>query len=89
MIPLIDPSDVAVFRLAWSDLPTSTTIGTVTHSVPSPLTKVSETTNSGESWSEVKVSGAVHGGVYQIEGQTTLSNGEVLNRNFPVRCFNG
>lgn len=67
----------------------SVTIGTVTHTVPSPLTKVSEATNAGLAQSQVKVSGAVHGGLYMIEGQTTLSNGDVINRQFPLRCFNG
>lgn len=89
MIPLIDPDDVVLFRLEWSDLPSGVTIGAVTHAVPSPLTKVEETTVSASAYSDVKVSGAKHGGLYMIEGQTTLSNGEVLNRQFPLRCFNG
>ncbi len=88
-IPLIDPSDAASYIVTWDDLPAAVTIGTVTHTVPSPLTKLSESTNSGSAQSTVRISGAVHGGSYLIEGQTTLSNGEVLNRQFTLLCFNG
>lgn len=89
-IPLIDPSDSATFQLDWTDvLPDSVTLGTVTHTVPSPLTKVSESTNTANASSQVRISGAVHGKTYLIEGQSTLSNGETINRQFPLRCFNG
>ena len=88
-IVLADPSDSALYSLSWDGLPNAVTIGTVVHTAPNPLTKVSESTNAGTATSTVKVSGAIHGGMYMIEAQTTLSNGEVLNRQFPLRCFNG
>jgi hypothetical protein len=87
-IPLIDPSDSASFTLDWSDAIGASTLGTVTHTVVAPLTKVAESTDASAKTSTVRISGAVHGGVYMIEGQTTLSSGEVLNRQFPLRCFN-
>jgi hypothetical protein len=90
-IILLDPSDQALITINWAEeaLPQGVTLqGNVVHTVPSPLTKVSEATNNGAGTSQVKVSGAVHGGVYMIEAQATLSNGEVINRQFPARGFN-
>lgn len=89
-LPVLNPEDSANFQLDWSDvLPDGVTLGTVTHSVPAPLTKVSESTDVGGARSTVRVSGGVHGRHYMVSGQTTLSNGEVLNRPFTVPCFNG
>ncbi len=90
-LALIDPDDVVSLTIGnWADvLPATVTLGTVTHTVPAPLTKVSESTDTGAATSTVRVSGALHGGLYLIEAQSTLSNGEVVNRQFPVRCFNG
>lgn len=88
MIPLIDPADSAWYEFDWtSALPTSVTVTSVTHTLPSPLTKVSESTSTPTS--AVRVSGAVHGKVYMVEAAATLSNGEVINRQFPLRAFNG
>lgn len=89
MIPLIDPGDTASFTIDWSDALGSAVLGTVTHVVPAPLAKVDESTDASSKQSTVRVTGAVHGGMYQIEGSTTLNTGEVLNRQFPLRCFNG
>lgn len=88
-IAIISSGDVTIIPLDWSDLPEGITIGQVSHSVPSPLVKVAEATDEAEKVSQVKVSGAVHGGVYTIIASTTLTNGEVVNRPIPVRCFNG
>lgn len=88
-IALCDPSDSAIFTIDWSDVVGSVSLGTVNHSVPAPLTKISESTDIPGKSSQVKVSGAVHGGLYMIEGESTLSNGETINRQFPLRCFNG
>lgn len=85
---LVDPGDSVTFQLDWTDvLSDGITLSTVEHAVPSPLTKVSESVASPNSY--VRVSGAVHGGLYQVEGAATLSNGESVNRQFPLRCFNG
>lgn len=88
-IGLIDPSDQATFTIDWSNVVGSATLGTVTHAVPSPLTKVAESTDTSAKTSSVRISGATHGQTYLVEGQTTLSTGEVINRQFPLRCFNG
>lgn len=89
-IVLLDPSDSALITVDWSDVLTGglTLLGSVTHTVPSPLSKVSESTNAGAGLSQVKVSGAVHGALYMVEAQATLSNGETINRQFPVRGWN-
>lgn len=88
-IPLIDPSENVTFTLDWTDVIGELTLGTVTHNVPAPLTKSSESTDAANKRSSVKVSGAIHGALYMIEGQATLSNGDVVNQQFPLRCFNG
>lgn len=83
-----DPSDSALYTFNWADaLPSAVTVTAVTHTVPSPLTKVSEAFTT--TTSTVKISGGVHGAMYLIEAQATLSNGESLNRQFPLRVFNG
>lgn len=90
MIPVIDPDDSAVFLIDWSDaLAEGVTIGSVTHILPEPLVKITESTNAVSGVSSVKISGALHGSTYLVQAQTTLSNGETLNRQFPLRCFNG
>lgn len=87
-IGLIDPGDNVRFDLDWTDeLDDGVTLSAVTHTVPSPLTKVSESVTSSNSY--VRISGAVHGYTYLIEASATLSTGETLNRQFPLRCFNG
>ncbi len=88
-IVLLDPSDSAIITVDWSDaLASGITLSSVTHTVPSPLTKVSESTNTSTGQSQVRVSGAVHGSMYMIEAQATLSNTEVINRQFPARGWN-
>jgi hypothetical protein len=87
-VVLIDPGDNASFEIDWSDaLAAGVTLSSVTHAVPSPLTKGAESTVSPNSY--VSISGAVHGKLYLIEGAATLSTGETINRQFPLRCFNG
>lgn len=89
-VPLTDPGDSAFFELDWSDaLGTGVTLSSVSHSVPSGLTLVSESTDTADSTSAVRISGTEHGQTYLIEGAATLSNGEVINRQFPLRSFNG
>ena len=86
-IILLDPSDNAVVTFDWSDvLPAGVTISSASHTVDAPLVKGVETNST--STSAVKVSGAVHGAMYSVAGQATLSNGEIINRQFPVRGWN-
>lgn len=87
-IAIIDPQDEALITVPWTDAIGSLGLGPVTHTVPTPLTKMSESTDAESKTSQVKVSGAKHGGLYMIEVESTLSNGERINRQFPVRCFN-
>lgn len=87
-IVLYNPSDTIIVTFDWNaDLATGITVTSVVHTVPAPLTKISEATNAGAGQSQVKFSGGVHGEIYQILGAATLSEGEVLNRAVPVRCW--
>lgn len=88
-IVLTDPGDNVVIVLDWSDAVLPGTLNTVVHSVPAPLVKTGESVDVQGPSSSVRVRGMQHGGLYMIEGEATLSTGEILNRQFPVRCFNG
>ena len=88
-IPLLDPGDSVLLTVDWADaLVPGVTLSSVVHTPPAPLTKGIETTNTGTGQSQVRVSGAVHGALYMIEAAATLSNGEIVNRQFPVRGWN-
>jgi hypothetical protein len=88
---LIDPGDEVLIEVDWNDfLPSGIGLaGDVVHAVPLPLVKISEVTDTIQALSQVKVRGAQHGALYMIEAQATLTNTEIVNRQFPVRCFNG
>ena len=89
-IALIDPGDSAFFELDWTDvLAEGDALSSVTHALPSGLTKVSETTDVQTSRSFVRVTGATHGQLYLVEAAAVLGSGETINRQFPLRCFNG
>jgi hypothetical protein len=84
---LFDPGDDAVVTFDWSDvLPAGVTVASVVHAVDSPLVKGAESNTT--TTSSVKLSGAAHCGLYMVTGAATLSNGEVLNRQFPIRGWN-
>jgi hypothetical protein len=84
---LFNPSDNAFVTFDWSDvLPAGVTLSSVAYTLPAPLTKGAESSSGAQS--QVKISGAVHGDIYQIAGAATLSNTEVVNRVFPVRAIN-
>lgn len=84
---LFNPSDNALITFDWSDvLPATVTVSSVTYTAPAPLTATPGVVASPQS--QVKITGAVHGAIYQINGQATLSNGEVINRVFPIRAIN-
>lgn len=89
-IALLDPDDQALVTIDWSDVLTSgvTLSGSVLHIVPLPLTKTSESTDIGTNRSQVRIAGAVHGALYMVSAQATLSNGETINRQFPLRGWN-
>ena len=88
-IVLVNPGDQIVITFDYSnELALGITLASATHTVPSPMSKVSESTDVPNAKSQVKVSGAVHGLTVQIGGQATLSNGEVINRIFPLRGWN-
>lgn len=90
-VVLLHASDEAIIPIDWTDaLPTGVNLtGTVDHTVPSPLTRISQSTDVTNKLTQVKVSGMVHGGVYLITGRATLDNGEIINRPFPIVSFNG
>jgi len=88
-VVLLDPGDSVFITIDWADvLVDGITLASATHTVPSPLTRVSQSDSPSTGKSQVRVSGALHGVTYMIEAVATLSNGEVVNRQFPVRGWN-
>jgi hypothetical protein len=91
-IVLFDPSDASPVELDWSDALGASTLSSVSHTLPSPLTKLGETFSTTSSF--VGISGAVHGKRYMVEAQATLSttnpdgSAQVLNRQFPLMGWN-
>ena len=80
-----NPGDSIDFTMSWTNLGGATFAGVV-HAVPTGLTKVGEANTT--TTSTVQVSGGVHGGVYQVIGTATLSNGRTLVRSFTLRIWN-
>lgn len=88
-VVLFNPSDDAYVTFDWSDVLGSTlTLGGVVHSLPTPLVNDGENIDQAHGFSQVKIKGAIHGAIYQIAGSATLSNGENINRVFPIRAIN-
>jgi len=86
MLPLKSPGDSIDFQMTWANI-SPATLSSVTHTVPTDVSKVSESNTT--TTSTVRVSGAKHGKVYQIVGTATLSSGRTLERTFPLTCFYG
>lgn len=89
-ILLADPGDSAIYSV---DVPNLTTeeISSVTLTLPTGITQFGGVTvdNTGTPFFSVQLLGGSHGQTYSIEAAITLDTGEVLNRNFSIRVFNG
>ena len=83
---VLDSADSANVSIEWTDLG-SATLSAVTYTPIAGLTMTPQGVSGNVS--TVRLSGLVHGRTYQLEATATLSTGEILNRNVPVRCFNG
>ena len=89
-IALVNPSDGIALTLDWElELDDGVTLDSVTHVLPAPLVFDAETTESAEGLSQVKLSGAKHGAMYQIAASARLSSGESITRIIPARALNG
>lgn len=85
-VMLKNPGDSIDFTMTWSNIGSATVTGAV-HSVDatSGLTIVSESNTT--TTSTVRLSGANHGGLYNVKGTATLSTGRTLVRNFSLRVM--
>lgn len=80
-----DPQDTRIWAFNWADFLTersSTTISSATWTVPSGLTKVSESNTT--TTATVKVSGGTHGSDYVLTCTAVLANGETVERSFQL-----
>lgn len=83
---VFDSADSANASIDWGGLGNAT-IASVSYTPIAGVTMTPQGING--TVSTVRLSGLVHGRTYQLEASATLSTGEILNRNVPVRCFNG
>lgn len=83
---VLDPGDSANISIQWTNLG----VGTVNSVAYTPITGLTITPQSViNNVSTVRISGLKNGLTYQLEAAATLNTGEVLNRNIPIRGFNG
>ena len=83
---VLDPGDSANISIQWQNLG----VGTVSSVAYTPISGVTITPQSViNNVSTVRISGLKNGLTYQLEAAATLNTGEVLNRNIPLRGFNG
>ena len=82
---LKNPGDSIDYTMTWDNIGAAT-VSSVTHSVPTGLTIVSESSTS--TTSTVRVSGASNGNTYTVKATATLSTGRTLVRTFPLRVIN-
>jgi len=79
-----DPSDVEDYTIDWSsDMDSSETLTTVTWTVPSGLTKLSEGISGA--LSTVRISGGVGNTEYTLAALATFSSGRVHERSIYIR----
>ena len=83
---VFDSADSANASIDWGGLG-SATLSSVAYTAIAGVTMTPQGING--TVSTVRLSGLVHGRTYQLEASATLSTGEILNRNVPVRAFNG
>jgi hypothetical protein len=84
------PSGDLNYRFDWTDqLPDGVTLVDVTHTVPLPLVLEAESTNSAGAYSTVRVSGGVHGQLFQVNAVAELSNSEEIPGSFTLRILAG
>lgn len=83
---VFDPGDSANISITWDNLGP----GAVVSVAYTPITGLTITPQSViANVSTVRISGLKHGLTYQLEAIATLNTGEILNRNIPLRGFNG
>jgi hypothetical protein len=83
---VLDPGDEANVSIVWENLG----VGSVVSVTYQPITGLTLTPQSvANNISTVRIAGVAHGHTYQLEASATLNTGEILNRNIPIRGFNG
>lgn len=88
-ILLKDPDETLLLTFEWDDVLTDgVTLASATHTVASPLVGTNEATDTIAGESQVDISGGVHAALYVIRIVGTLSNGQTVARNIPLRAYN-
>ena len=85
-IQLKTPDADLVYTFDWSDdVPDGAQIQNVEHTVPDPLVRVLQQTDSTNKLSTVQISGGVHGKIYLVKALATLDEGEGIPGSFTLR----
>ena len=89
LIPIKDPDSSLLLTFDWSRvLSAGVTLASVTCAVPAQLTKSNEATDTVDATFDVDIDGGAHAGLYVISLVATLSNGQTVSRDWPIRAFN-
>jgi len=87
---LIDPVAGLIYTFDFSaEVPSGASVTGITVTAPSPLVASGKSDDLPNKLTRVLISGAAHGGIYQVEATATLSNGETLNQAATLRGWNG
>lgn len=89
-IPIKDPDEDLLLTFDWSGvLDVGLTLGSVVCTVLAPITKANEATDTTDATFDVDIGGmAVHAGLHVISMVATLSNGQTVSKDWPIRVFN-
>ena len=83
---VLAPGDEANVSIVWENVGAGSVVSVNYHAI----TGLTLTPQSiVENISTVRISGVEHGKTYQLKASATLSTSEILNRNIPIRGFNG
>lgn len=88
-IPIKDPDADLLLTFDWSAvLSSGVTLASVVCTVAAPITKANEATDTLDATFDVDIGGGLHAGLYLVSMVATLSNGQTVSRDWPIRLFN-
>lgn len=83
-----DPTAQLYWEFNFADeVPSGVSVTSITTTVPSGLTRVSETNDLPNMRSFVLIAGGTHGRTYDVVSSATLSNDETLIATLTLRIF--
>lgn len=79
-----------LYTFDWTtEVPVAGSISSVAWSISPSITLGTQVDDFANKRSTIKVSGAAHGVVYNLQAKATLSNGEIVPKDVALLGFNG